>query len=274
MAREKHRYGAKTVWWPDEFWVPKEGMYIRTDIPLLDNVSRMIHAQCCIWLNKYKLHADRREDMEDLEMDYKYNIYRELVRRVHKGLYDRNFSLYMNIRSCAWSVFSRTYYTWHRRIKQREQEVPIDAVGPRNEETEGWLNSLSTENASRLVTETDTIERVNALNRQRRSKSHKLYPADKRPVVKYRYTMDNLPDYIENDWMSYLETCYEMGIEARFTKEEFVRQNYGDYVKGPTPVKQLEPTLAEEMHEEERAAADRIRARYAKTSESTSQSST
>ena len=91
-----------------------------------------------------------------------------------------------------------------------------------------------------------------------------------------------LPTSRDRAYDRYCETCYALGIDA-LSLPDFVEANGGkrhwadpdwsDY-KWRLESARDKRALARAMREEERIAADKIRARYAKTSELTSQSST
>lgn len=269
MATKFRTTGGILVWRPDQVDI-REDMLIRTDIPLMDNVWHMIHAQSCIWLTKYRIYAHTEELMQDLESELQYRTYKELVRRVRTGRYDRNFSLYLNIRSCCWSLCNRVIEKWKKHVEQLKHNISYETAhkARSGELIDGIDAAIPAEKLTKLTTTSDQVARNSELTRKRRGQKPQVRSA------RHVYTMDTLPDYIEDDWMTYLETCYEMGIEARLTKEEFVCNNYSNVVRFGQDKKPLNTTLAEDMLEEERKAADKIRERYAKKSASTSQSST
>lgn len=276
-----HRWltdGGAVVYRPDHTDVVGE-MLIRTDIPLMDNVTLMIDAQVSIWLTKKRVFAPTLELMEDLEAELRYKTYRELVRRVRNGLYDRNYSLYMNIRSCCWSVSVRVVDAFFKRLRMLQNTVSFDATvqASGNDATEGLYTVLASEKVAKPITGSD-LERKAASNtlkyrRKQGIKPKTRYKVDAESGVRKPYTMDTLPDYIEEAWMDHLESCADLGIESAYTKEEFVRKNYNNVRFGKDAEKPVK-TISQELIEEERIAADKIRARYAKTSELTSQSST
>ena len=268
MATKFRTTGGILVWRSDQVDV-RGDMLIRTDIPLMDNVWLMIHAQSCIWLTKYRIYAPTEELMQDLEAELQYRTYKELVRRVRSGKYDRNFSLYLNIRSCCWSLCNRVIEKWKKHVEQLKHNISYETAhkARSGELIDGIDAAIASEQLTKLTTVSDQVARNSELTRKRRKQKPLTYASDNRR----RYTMETLPDYIEDDWMTYLETCYEMGIEARLSKEEFVCNNYSNVVRFDADKKPLKTTLAEDMLEEERKAADKIKQRYSKKSESTSQ---
>ena len=269
MATKFRTTGGLLMWQPDQVDI-REDMLIRTDIPLMDNVWLMIHAQSCIWLTKYRIYAPTYDLMCDLEAELQYRTYKELLRRVRTGKYDRNFSLYLNIRSCCWSICHRVIEKWQKHVEQLKHNISYETAhkARSGELIDGIDAAIPAEKITKLTTTSDQVARNSELTRKRRGQKPQVRSA------RHVYTMDTLPDYIEDDWMTYLETCYEMGIDARLSKEEFVCNNYSNVVRFGQDKKPLKTTLAEDMLEEERKAADKIRERYAKKSASTSQSST
>lgn len=221
MARESRMAGGRIVYRPDSIKINKNSMIIRTDIPLMDNVGNMVRAQVSVWLNKYKVYSVSREAMEDLELDFAFQTYRELCRRVAKGLYCREYSLYLNIRSCAWSMFTRVYRAWIAEQKRKEREVSIYMAGECDGSDE-WIESISSDNTSALTTRSDEVARTAALARLQRNKTSR----PPKPSTRKPYTMNDLPNYIEDSWDEYLEACYDTGIPVRMTKEEWVTEHY------------------------------------------------
>lgn len=266
-----HRWltdGGAVVYRPDHTDVAGE-MLIRTDIPLMDNVTLMIDAQVSIWLTKKRVFAPTLELMEDLEAELRYKTYRELVRRVRNGLYDRNYSLYMNIRSCCWSVSVRVVDAFFKRLRMLQNTVSIDATvqsGP--DATEGLYTVLASEKVAKPITGSD-LERKAASSTLRYRRKQGIQPKTRYKVdaesgIRKPYTMDTLPDYIEEAWMDHLESCADLGIESSYTKEEFVRKNYNNVRFGEEAKKPVK-TISQELIEEERIAADAIKARLTKS---------
>lgn len=256
MAREQRLANGTATWWPDLTKPPEGGWKIRTDIPLMDNLYDLIHLQCSIWLNKYRVHAETREDMEDLEWQYYYATYYELVRRVRTGTYRRDLSLYLNVRSCAWSLFTRTFEPWQRHILERSKFIELSAGAIDNTHMGGIQEVIAADSVPKLMTDYDVyVTKLSKNNKRRR---------EKKPNSRKAYSKGRVAQYMDDAWQSYQEELYEMGLPLRMTEEEFYTKNFPDDYR---PAKEK---LKVDIKAEERKAADLIKARYQRSSSSAS----
>ena len=220
----------------------------------MENVGLMVNAQVSVWLSKYGIYSSSPELIDELELQFAFATYAELVRRVRTGMYNRKYSLYLNIRSCAYSQYPKVYKQWKRRMQQLAQLVSLEygSVDSDGDITEGLIGSIASDTVPRLRTGSDSKDRIVELDRARKGRSKRYKSNEGRKC----YTMDNLPNHIEDSWLTYIEDCEELGIPVRMSKEEYVKQHYGNLVriKG-------EKTLNEEMVAEERKAADTVKER-------------
>lgn len=234
MAHEYRMPNGSISWWPDLVKPPEGGWRIRTDIPLMDNLYDLIHLQCSIWLNKYRVHAETREDMEDLEWQYYYATYYELVRRVRTRTYRRDLSLYLNVRSCAWSLFTRTFEPWQRHIIERSKFIELSAGAIDNTHMGGIQDTIIPENVPKLMTAYDEQVARNARVVKKRAKKHEndtpeqaAYHTERRKA----YRKGRVAKFMDDAWMEYLEDCELLSIPVRMTEEEFYAQNFPDDYK-------------------------------------------
>lgn len=217
-------------WWPTEYIVPKGGIKLRGDIPLLDNVWYIIDAQVSIWLYKFHVWSYRQEDMEELEQTLRVASYSELLRRVREGSYDRSYSLYLNIRSCVWSITQRVVSVWKAHVDLMRNTAQIDKCICNGHDIEyEMLDSIAEHTVPRLRTNYDCKVNVQERKNARRETVRKYKTGDslkrarrqQKAVLKARF-----PKYVEEEYYRYLEDCYEFGIEANLTMEEFLAKNY------------------------------------------------
>ena len=258
MARELRLEGSTIpVWWPDKATVPEGGWKIRTDIPLMDNLYNLIKLQCCIWMNKYRIQADTREDMEDLEMQYWYATYKELLRRLRVGMYRRDMSLYLNVRSCAWSLFNRVYESWAKQIKLRALHIDLNEATP-NTYGHPIQEFIGADTVSKLMTESDVNDAKNRSTLKKR-RAKRLENATAKQLesterARRAYRKGHVAKYMDDAWQSYLEDCFELGVAARMTEDEFYIKNFPDeyHYKAPKQPKTVDPVLEEQRKQRKR----------------------
>lgn len=126
------RYGYN-VWWSDRCTPKPDELKIRADAKPLDEVWRLIRIASLIRIAWSKAWSYNYDDIEDLQQTTYLVTYKELLRRVREGKYDRSVSLYLNIRSCCWAVYQRNMNTWMERIRQRMSLVDAWAVAGHND---------------------------------------------------------------------------------------------------------------------------------------------
>ena len=163
-----------------------------------------------MWLAKWNVWSYRQEDVDELEQNIYMHCYFLLVWRVRHGRYNRKFSFYHNVRSCAMSTVSSEIRSWLPRIKDKLNNVDIEqrVVG-------------SDERGIRLI---DTLSAKPAL---RTSAEFKKKPQEL-PDVLTQKDASMLRRVIDNDYYSYLDDCEEFGVENVLNIDEFIRNNYSD----------------------------------------------
>jgi hypothetical protein len=190
----------------------------------MDNCWRIIDMQVSVWLNKFKARSDTMDRMLDLEQSCRVAVYSELLRRVRKGQYDRKFSFWLNVRSCAWSCVGRVFRQWVNANKLRINEIDGDGLindDPASHSHETFFDMTPTESVPRLITASEF--------RQKR--------IDWRNAATPGGMMRSLHDQSEDDYSRYCEDCVELGIKPvdkvlfitrSFTSEE--RDMIADYM--------------------------------------------
>ena len=120
MAHLVKKSDGSLAWYP-EYYKIRGPVLLDPELSPMENAWRVVDICSSVWLNKFHVWAERKEDMEDLEMSARLITMKELIRRVKNGLYDRNYSFYMNTRSCCFSKMQHGIIEpWVKHIKERE----------------------------------------------------------------------------------------------------------------------------------------------------------
>lgn len=168
--------------------------------------------QVGIWLNRFKARSDTMDRMLDLEQSCRVAVYSELLRRVRKGQYDRKFSFWLNVRSCAWSCVGRVFRQWVNANKLRLNEIDgmsLISDDPADHSSVTFFDMVATESVPRLITSSEF--------RQKR--------IDWRDAVRPGDKLRSLHDLSEDDYSRYLEECAELGIKP-VDKVVFITRSY------------------------------------------------
>lgn len=231
-----------------------ERFILRPDLTPMENLWEAIRkATECLIASKHLRITD--DEYHELKYNLMVSTFFRFKRRVLAGLYRREYPLFTNVYGCCWGCWSHNWRRISMDIKRRINQVSLD----RDYGDEPGTTPYE------IIP--DTPERKLNYRRQHVDPDEdKLF----------------LPTSRDQAYDRYCETCYELGIEA-LSLPDFVEANGGrrhwadpdwsDY-KWKLESARDKRALARAMREEERIAADKIRARYAKTSELTSQSST
>lgn len=224
MAKPRYLVGNRVIWVPDSITIPKEGIKLDPNLSPMDNLWRVVNAQVSIWLCKYKVYTDYEEDMQDLENSFAITIVNELKRRLRLGKYRRDMSLWLNVRSCAWGTCSWLLRRFKKHMNEQKMLIPLSAGADDDDSNlQGIVEMIPSEKIPRLKTKYDDV--IRTMERQR--KGHKSKP-------RLCYSKERIPQYMEDDWMDYLESCYECGIEPAMSQDEYLGMQYPEAYK-PTP---------------------------------------
>lgn len=222
-------YKVKGIWVPDMVTASRENTRL-VDCPnLLDNVWRLIKISCSVWLNKYRVFAFSKEEMEDIEQDAHVRAYVYLLEKVRSGSYRKDLSLYLNIRSCCQCAVGMYIHSVHtNKFKAKRETISLAHVDAEN--GDGWLSTLASESVPRMMTAWDAIQA--SKNRTRKA------IADDCPVNVRRARDTRLEARRRDDaYNEYVEDCVELGIDY-ISRDEFEKSNYGDVLHTtyvPTP---------------------------------------
>lgn len=188
----------RKVWVPDLIIVKGQVM-LDPKLTPMENCWKIINMQAQIWLCKFGVFSRDKESIEDLEQMTKVAIYNELLRRVRLKQYDRKFSFWLNVRSCALAVVRRTIDYWGRHdLKRREVEVSGDAVVD-NLVGVTLFDTLASHEVSKPITEYDYHAKY---------VKTKHWSEAKRKCTKLKM----LRTYADDLYSRYCEECEEFGI--------------------------------------------------------------
>lgn len=162
---------------------------------------------------KWNIWSYRREDIDELEQNIYCHCYFLLVWRIRNGRYNRKYSFYLNVRSCAMSTVASEVRSWIPKIKNKLNLVNIEksVVGT---ESLRLIDTLSAKPTWKTAGETKEI----CNERHRREIPEKVTQRN----------AQTLRRYIDADYASYLDDCEEFGIVDKLTLDEYIKSNYTD----------------------------------------------
>lgn len=210
MAHLVKKDGVGIVWYP-EYYKISGPVLLDQDLSPMANAWRVVDICASVWLNAFHAWAERKEDMEDLEQTARFVIMNELKRRVQKGLYNREFSFYMNVRSCAMSKMQHGIIEpWVKHIKEREGLLDGNAPASLTKCDEDFTlyDVVSTKPMHRWFTEAE------------RRYQGKDWWEFEREGDRLRV----LQKQIDNEYADYCSDCLEFGVDP-ITKDSFVRND-------------------------------------------------
>lgn len=188
----------RKVWVPDLIIV-KGPVMLDPALTPMENCWKIINMQAQIWLCKFRVFSKDKESIEDLEQMTKIAIYNELLRRVRLRQYDRKYSFWLNVRSCALAVVKRTIDYWGRHdLKRRMVEVSGDAVMD-NLVGVTLFDSMASHTVSKPITECEY--------RAKYAKT-KHWSEARRNCDKVKM----LRSYTDDMYSRYCEDCEEFGV--------------------------------------------------------------
>ena len=231
MAFETHNNQGRPLWKPDQITIGK----FRLDPAQspMENLWRLIRAQASIWLAKYDVYTfDGPEPVDDLYYSLCLAIYLELRRRVWLGEYNRNFSLYLNVRSCAWAKTGTMLKQWKKDQDKIHSTLNLDqlllgdadsapkTLGDTISYEEGHL-SYRSKSEINVESKRRHRQRHNAKSLANPAINAKRREAMLKMMQRVRDTKEQQDEYDK-----YVSECEFFGIEDRLDYESFIRQNY------------------------------------------------
>lgn len=231
MAYETHNNKGIPIWKPDR--VTLRGKFqLDPALSPMDNLWNVIRIQASIWLAKYKVYSlDGPEPVDDLYYSLCLAIFLELRRRVWVGKYDRKFSLYLNVRSCAFSVTGHLLKRWREEQEKCKETLNLDQLllGDPDSSLMTLGDTISYE-AGHLsyVSEHEANNRrcANYREKHRAKVANNLICKRKSEVM--LAAMQRVRDAKEqqDEYDRYVSDCEFFGISDRLDYESFIRQNY------------------------------------------------
>ena len=211
MARLIFNEG-RSVWWPDYYEITDK-VLLDPSLSPMENCWRIIDLQVSIWLNCFKAHSETEDRMVDLEQSCRVAVYSELLRRVRLGPYDRKFSFWLNVRSCAWSCVGRVFKQWVNANKLRLNEDDGNALindDPSSHSHETFFDMVATESVPRLRTNSELY----------------CYKITDWHDAKTQYSKTRvLNEQVDDEYSRYCEDCEELGVTP-VDKVTFVCNSY------------------------------------------------
>lgn len=230
MARLTYSSTGGEIWRPDDITVGK--FLLDPNKTPMQNLSDLIYAQTAIWLNRYHVWSYDKSDIEALEQDLRMAIFITFRRKVWDGEYDRAYSLYLQVRSVAWSVCSNCIRLFIKNIKQRNNNISADLFIQGGEEEDVRIVDTLTENDIGKYYSEYERRRVadSKRKRARREAAAKEQDPLKRRIRESlfrRFNELNNPQIRRNAYDDYLDDCEFFGITP-LDYASFVRQNFQD----------------------------------------------
>lgn len=208
-------------WYPDRYTVGHRKLLLSPDKTPMENLWFLIDVCCSIWLAKYGIYGYSKESIEELEQDCRLLTFLRLRNLVRNGTYRRQFSLYLNVRWCAWGSVPNCISSWKlRHIDIHAKLVSIDTPlkSQNNEGDELTLgDSLASHEAKRLRTQYDLVKDCDVRN-------NKQLTLDDVEIGKSGY-QQVWKAITESEWDYYLQSCSEFGLEP-ISKEDFLQRNF------------------------------------------------
>ena len=202
MAVETYIHG-RVAYIPDRIVVKR--MLIDPNASPKDEIWRFLKTCVSVWLNKSRVWSYYEDDIRDLESTCLVLSYRNLLKLVREGKYNRNLSFYLNCRGCAWAAVSNglsAYFTQVRRNKK------ICSTDVENEAGVPIISSISVANT--FMTDSD---------------KHAMH---ERPLSSYKHAKSReieAQKRLYDDWFRVIEDCEEMGLEGPESFEKWALNN-------------------------------------------------
>lgn len=203
--------GEALVWFP-EYYKIRGPVLLDPELTPMQNAWRVVDICASVWLNAFHVWSETKEDLEDLEQTARLVVMNELRRRVKKGLYDRKYSFYMNVRSCAMSKMQHgVIEPWLKHIRERDNL--LDGNAPANkticDEMFTRFDVLSTKPIHRWITDAE----------------HRYKTRDWWTYVREGDQVRSLQNQVDNEYDDYCSDCLEFGVTP-IAKDDFTKSNY------------------------------------------------
>ena len=226
MARQTWSASGREIWRPDDITIGK--FLLDPNKTPMQNLWDLIYSQSSIWLNKYQVWSYDKSDIEALEQDLRMAIFIKFRQKVCDGEYDRRYSLYLNVRSVAWSVCSHCIKLFLKDIEQRNNCISSDSFIRGCDGEDMRIVDTLTENDIAKYYSTNERKR-DYDNKRKYDRRHSVDPDPIRQrrrdaMLRYFNKIKN-PQYRRNAYDDYLGECEFFGIRP-LDYQSFVRQNF------------------------------------------------
>lgn len=228
MARQTWSASGREIWRPDDITVGT--FLLDPNKTPMQNLWDLIYAQTSIWLNKYQVWSYDKSDIEALEQDLRMTIFIKFRQKVWDGEYDRRYSIYLQVRSVAWSVCGNCIKLFMKNIEQRNNNISSDLfVQSGDEEDIRIVDTLTENDIGKYYSEYERRREADSRRkRARREAAAKESDPLKRRIRESlfrRFGEKSNSQIRRNAYDDYLDECEFFGITP-LDYESFVRQNY------------------------------------------------
>lgn len=202
MAVETYIRGRR-AYIPDKIVVKR--MLIDPKASPRDEIWRFLRVCVNVFLNKSRVWSYSEDDILDLESTCLVLAYRNLLKLVREGKYNRKVSFYLNCRGCAWAAVSNGLSSYFTQVKRNKNICSTDLE---NKDGIPIINSISVANT--FMTDGDK----RALH--------------ERPLSSYKFAKTReieAQKRLYDDWLRVIEDCEEMGLEGPESFEKWALNN-------------------------------------------------
>lgn len=231
MAFETHNNQGRPLWKPDQITVGR--FRLDPEQSPMENLWRLIRAQASIWLAKYDVYTfDGPEPVDDLYYSLCLVIYLELRRRVWQGDYNRNFSLYLNVRSCAWAKTGTLLKKWKAEQDKIHSTLNLDQLllGEPDSAPKTLCDTISYEEGHLSYRSQSEINKESKRRQRQRHNAKSLADPSvnvlKREAMLRRMQRVRDAKEQQDEYDRYVSECEFFGLEDHLDYDSFVRQNY------------------------------------------------
>ena len=210
MARLSTKDG-KPVWRTDSIDVPRP-MLIDPNKSPKEEIWRYCYICSHVWLNKYRVWSEAKEPIEQLEQDCLMATYIELRRRVRIDKYDRRYSFYLNVRSCALSKVGKLVEAWIDEQRQTNDLLDVNADIGFDDYNRPITIADRIDHAPKWLTDYDT-------NQKYQKKEWQEYCL---PYQRCKALERELNDAYE----AYVTDCSDLCIEDVVPREAWIRRHF------------------------------------------------
>lgn len=199
------------MWRTDSMDVPRP-MLIDPNKSPKEEIWHYCYICSHVWLNKYRVWSVAKEPIEQLEQDCLLATYLELRRRVRIGKYDRNYSFYLNVRSCALSKVGKLVDAWIDEQRQTNDLLDVNADIGFDDYNRPITIADRIDHAPKWLTESDTNKKY-----QEKAWEEYSYPYARAMALKHE---------LNDAYEAYVTDCCDLGVDDTVPREEWLRRHF------------------------------------------------